>query len=58
MPVPNITQNLLEVSITPAQRWLKRRPSSCGKVSKNWRESSSKVANRCSSRGDTPFRKW
>jgi hypothetical protein len=58
MPVPNMTQNLLDVSMTPAQRWLNRSPSSCGNVSKKCRDSRSNVSNRCSSRGDTPFRKW
>jgi len=33
--LPKNTQNRAQVSITPPQVWVKRSPSSCGKVSKN-----------------------
>ena len=55
--MPKKTEKREEVSIAPPQRWVKRTPSSCGKV---WKKCWASVANvgSCSSqRGPTGPRK-
>ena len=44
--------------MTPAQRWLNRTPSSCGKVVKKWLASVSKLSRRSSYSGLMRPPKW
>ncbi len=49
--------NLVEVSMAPAQRWLNRTPSSCGKTVRKWAASRRYVAGRSSCAPRTS-RRW